>query len=214
MALAQITSHPFAGNNDQCSTSCKVMRTWPAKVREMALHLWAQGLPVRRLPIIGRWLGDVICHEVDLAIAITTFQAGPLGKAMVSAQQRDSTSAGVHSLCRGMEVDDSTTLASITAVIHMIWRPSPHSREPFVPAPAKPAAVAATLRVTAQLGRKLNGPDAPGPYAAGSGEPGTSPNSPMGQLEQLPPLRLSAPSLWQRPKVPSHQAATAGRRVS
>ena len=127
--------------------------TWPDDIRALANQLYPLGMPVHRLPIYGRWLFDDLSADTDLAATLSSQEFVRLTRVVLNDAGVDTTRFGAHSFGRGRAVAMYHGQAGDAAVSSALRHRDPRSAAPYVLAPARMSALAASMRASAPLGR-------------------------------------------------------------
>jgi hypothetical protein len=127
--------------------------TWPDDIRALANQLYPLGMPVHRLPIYGRWLFDDLSADTDLAATLSSQEFVRLTRVVLNDAGVDTTRFGAHSFRRGRAVAMYHGQAGDAAVSSALRHRDPRSAAPYVLAPARMSALAASMRASAPLGR-------------------------------------------------------------
>lgn len=140
----------------------EALATWPDDIRALADQLYAVGLPVHRLPINGRLLVEELTVETDLDATLSSQEFSRLARATLGATGVDTTRVGAHSFRRGRAVEMYHGNAGNDAVSDALRHRDKRSAVPYVLAPARLTALAASMRAAEPHGRSLGRAHGPG----------------------------------------------------
>ena len=142
---AMATTFVARFSEQELGDGSREMSAWPLEIRTLAAPLYAQGIPVHCLPLLGEWQYERLSAASDLGAPMTLREFVRIARTILAEHGIDVTRFGAHSFRRGsagalFHAGLGTGVVS-TALRHR----TPLASEAYVPEAARMAALADTL---------------------------------------------------------------------